>query len=898
MADNHESTMKWKLDIAQFKANIKDAKRNIQLANAEFKQSTAGAKSWGSSLTGLQAKIKQLGTVLKSQNTILNEMEKEYQTVSQEMGEASPQAQRLEVQIEQQKAAIASTERQLAEYNTSLEEMKAEQQAAESPVESLSRTISEQEKELEKLKQEYANKILGDSPEEAEQLANQIDELSSELNENKAKLNEATTAADQFDNTLKDAEGGADSLSSGFGAMEVAIGDLVSQGIQKAIDMLKEFAQFAAEAWQEFDEGADIAIRATGATGQSAKELTDNYANVARQIVASNEDIGSAVGEVSTRFGVSGQELERLSTQFLKFAQVNGVDVVNAVDSVQKSLNAYGLDLSNADGAMDTLTATAQRYGITVDTLTNGLVQNGAAFQEMGLSFEQSADFMGQMEISGANVDTVMQGLRKALKNATADGKDMNTALAELQDGIMNGANGMDGLTLAYDLFGKSGDQIYNAVKNGTLSFEDLANVATDTGGTLDNTFNETQDGPDKLALAFQKLKTDVGQVADNILSVLEPAMDWIADNFETLEPIIVAVGAALGVLAGALAIGALVTAVSTAFSVLGGVLAVAFSPVTLIIAGIAALVAGLVMLWQKNEGFRNFVTSAWEAIKTAVGTAIDGIVNFFTVTVPGAIDTMVNFFSNLPTNIQTFLTDTKNKVAQFVSNIVSKATEAGSKFLNNIINNVKNLPSKVWSFLQNAISRAQAFVGQFASKAMQAASQFVGNIVGGLASLPGQVVSVGMNVVRGIWNGISNGLGWIKGQIQGWVGNVKSFIKNLFGINSPSKWARDVIGQGIVEGIAVGFDKGLPGLEHDLKHSLNGMTMGLSSQISANTSGIVSNAFGTSDGNGINVTGANSGQTVVFNQTINSPKAVDRLTLYRETNSMLFSAKVGLNNV
>ena len=82
------------------------------------------------------------------------------------------------------------------------------------------------------------------------------------------------------------------------------------------------------------------------------------------------------------------------------------------------------------------------------------------------------------------------------------------------------------------------------------------------------------------------------------------------------------------------------------------------------------------------------------------------------------------------------------------------------------------------------------------------------------------------------------------------------------------------------------------------MKHSLNGMTMGLSSQISANTSGIVSNAFGTSNGSGINVTGANSGQTVVFNQTINSPKAVDRLTLYRETNSMLFNAKVGLSNV
>ena len=47
-----------------------------------------------------------------------------------------------------------------------------------------------------------------------------------------------------------------------------------------------------------------------------------------------------------------------------------------------------------------------------------------------------------------------------------------------------------------------------------------------------------------------------------------------------------------------------------------------------------------------------------------------------------------------------------------------------------------------------------------------------------------------------------------------------------------------------------------------------------------------------------VSAAGGSMTQNVTFNQTITSPKAVDRLTLYRDTNSLLFSAKVGLANV
>ena len=78
MARDNESTMQWKLDIAQLKKGMQDARREISLANAEFKNATAGMGKWSDSATGVEAKTKQLTKVLESQTTILEELKKQY----------------------------------------------------------------------------------------------------------------------------------------------------------------------------------------------------------------------------------------------------------------------------------------------------------------------------------------------------------------------------------------------------------------------------------------------------------------------------------------------------------------------------------------------------------------------------------------------------------------------------------------------------------------------------------------------------------------------------------------------------------------------------------------------------------------------------------------------------
>ncbi len=70
-------------------------------------------------------------------------------------------------------------------------------------------------------------------------------------------------------------------------------------------------------------------------------------------------------------------------------------------------------------------------------------------------------------------------------------------------------------------------------------------------------------------------------------------------------------------------------------------------------------------------------------------------------------------------------------------------------------------------------------------------------------------LASIGKEIVSGIWSGISGNLTWIKNMISGWVGSVKNFLKKLFGIASPSKWARDTIGKNIALGMAQGIESG-----------------------------------------------------------------------------------------
>ena len=838
----NDTTTKFKADISQLKTAMQDAARQVRLANSEFKAATAGMNDWSKSADGLSAKTTQLNKVLDAQKKQLTALEDQYALVVKEQGADSKGAEELEIKINNQKAAVEKTKKELGEYEDALRNVE-----------------------------------------------NQTDETEQETKE----LTEATGKA-----------------NDGFTVMKGALSDLVSYGIQKAIEGLKNLAGAAKEAWAEFDSGQDNIIKLTGATGENAKALTETYKKVAKSINADMGDIGMAIGEVSTKFGATGDDLEELSTLFLKFADINGTNVTSSIDSAQKAMAAYGIQTEDTADFLDRITATSQATGVSTDKLASGIVSNATAFQELGLSVDQAVMFMGQLEKSGANSETVLNGMRKALKSSAADGKSMKSALSDLQKTIENSKNSTEALNAAYDLFGKSGDQIYGAVKNGTLNFNELADTATDVSGTINRTFDETLDAPDRLKLAVQGLKVDMAGTVEDLMTKYEPdikkAIQNISKALQNFIPkvkdlitfiekhgpqikailigigtaflafkisgIIIALTSALSALFAAVAAGTpIITALMTALNM---------NPISLLIGAIAGLVAAFIYLWNTSEDFRNFFIGMWEAIKETVGEYCKAIADFFLGAwdkIKKAWDAVIGFFKGIWKGIK----DAFDGASDWLSDVFEKAY----KKVKEVWEGIKGFFSGIWEGIKEVFKD----VGTWFSKIFTDAKDGVKVIFDALV----EVIKAPINLLIDGLNLFIRGLNKIK--IPDWVPGVGG--KGLH-FNELSKLAQGGVlkrGQvGILEGsgaeAVVPLEKNrqwIAKVVQEFKKQLDLSEMKVNVNINPNAAGITGQA------------GQESRTTnMTFNQYNNSPKALDRLSIYRETNSLLFAAKVRMSNV
>lgn len=539
MAEN-ATTITFKANISDLKKNIQEANRQIKVANAEFKAASAGMDNWSKSADGLSAKISATQKTLSAQKTILGEYKKQLELVEKEYGKNSKEADEMRIKVLNQEAAVKKTESALKGYESQLKDVEKATKASGSAYEELGKKIEGNDKKLEELKKEYASVVLeqGKSSKAAKELAKEIGDLSSELDKDKKSFNEAGKAADDLDNSLEDTGKQAEhtgqmaaKAGDGFTVMKGILADLAATAIKACIEGLKDLASATADAWKEFDAGRDTVIKLTGATGQQAKELTEAYSNVSKSVLGDSTDIGNAIGEVNTRFGLQGKQLEDLSAQYVKFAAITDADIIGSIDDTQKALSAYGKDASYAERFLDALAKTSQETGVNTSTLTSGIISNATAFQEMGLSLDQAVAFMGQLEKSGTNSETVLNGMRKALKNSTKDGKGLTKSLLDLQASIEGNGDSTKGLQAAYDLFGKSGDQIYGAIKNGTLSFKELTSAMNNSTGAVDNTYNATLDATDRLKLKLQETKITLAETFDGFLQENSPQIEQAIDD-------------------------------------------------------------------------------------------------------------------------------------------------------------------------------------------------------------------------------------------------------------------------------------------------------------------------------------------------------------------------------
>lgn len=306
--------------------------------------------------------------------------------------------------------------------------------------------------------------------------------------------------------------------------------------------------------------------------------------------------------------------------------------------------------------------------------------------------------------------------------------------------------------------------------------------------------------------------------------------------------------------------------------------------------------VGGLIKKWL---GQAWSVFSAWAAQVLAAAKEA----------APKVLEAVSQFFRDLPSNLGFYLGYAIGKLYTFVTDSKAKAKEAGEGFRDKLVEFFQKLPERIGALLLDVIKKIPSFIDALKKKAKEAGESFRDNILPFFKELPGKTVEIGRNIVTGIWDGIQEMTGWIKGKVGEFSSGFLDGFKSALGISSPSKVMRDQVGKWLALGIADGFEGEIPETLREMQKGAAEIVKGLTDDLSVPlvdlgiSAGSVKNVQGLYGANtqGIGTDGSAAGakvQNVTFNQYNTSPKALDRLSIYRDTNSMLFAAKVRLGDV
>ena len=501
------TSVKISASTSDYQSQMKSATAQMKTLSSEYSVAATKAKLFGSETDSLKAKAESLTQKITVQKNIVQLNSEQQQKLTTKLSEQKTKQEELKSKIEAAKKAHEDSVKATGEDSEQSKALK---------------------EELDKLEQEYEKNETAIGKTETA-LANQT----VKTNKSKTALMEMEAELENVNNQLKNnkLDGFANACQSAGEKME-SFGkkmSVVSVGIAAIVAA-------SVKSFTELKEGYDTIVTKTGATGDALDDLKGSANNVFGSMPEDMSTVGEAIGEVNTRFHSTGTELEDLSKQFIQFASINDTQITASVDQVDKIMKAWNIDASQTGNLLGLLTAKAQETGISVDNLESYVLDNNSAFKEMGLSLPQAINLMAQFDANGVDTTTALAGLKKALQNATAEGKSMDVALEETIGSIKNAKTDTEALQIATELFGKKGAaEMATAIRENRIDLTALSSSMEEYGSIVEETYNGTKSPLDDAKTAMNNVKLALSELADTALTGAAPIIKDLTGKIQEL---------------------------------------------------------------------------------------------------------------------------------------------------------------------------------------------------------------------------------------------------------------------------------------------------------------------------------------------------------------------------
>ncbi len=770
---------------------------------------------------------------------------------------------------------------------------------------------------------------------------------------------------DEFEQKLNEMESKVTSFASNI-AGALAIGATVKQGVEIGV-----------QSYTDLENALSRVRGALGETEAEAKASGQVIKDVYEAGVGESMDrVADAVIKIKRNLGnLDDGTLNAITQQAIILEDTFEVDMNETLRGAKGLMKNFGL---SAQEAMDYIITGTQEGLDWTSELGDNISEYSGKFSQASYSVEEYFQLLKNGADGGAyNLDKVNDAINEvttrladgtikdaisqyssktkelfeAWQNGDATQKDVINSIVS---DITNCKNQQDALTMSATAFGTMGE-------DANLTF---ANALSSVGTTFDDVSGAGQKFVDDTTTPMQELESKIRTLKDQLAPVGEILLNIAnvgLDHFHELA------GAVLALSVAIIAYKVATKGAAAAQALLNGIMAL--NPIGIVIAAIAGLVAGFIYLWNTSEDFRKFWTNIWNSVKKITGDVVNSVIDFFTVTIPEAFNSFLEFvgglvesvkqffidlwngivefftqtipswiesviqffqkipyyigymigyviaqfvqwgadlwnfatvtipdfikeviewFASLPGKIWEWLVNAYENIVQWGGDIINKGIEVVTDFVNGVVEWFVTLPGRIWDAIVGAVRKIGDWGSDIVKKGLEGAQNLVDTVIEKVEELPGMLADVGKWLVEGLWDGIKGAKDWLFDKVGGFCDGVVDGFKDFFGINSPSRVLRDLVGKFLPQGIAVGFEDEMPKSIKDMEASLKVANLTVSRSINDIGYGVggamVMPHF--SNGNTTNTTTNN--QYIEINQPIETSDEIARRLRLEQRYSMV----------